>query len=334
MQVKLTDLAIQSFPNPEKGNVKYWDTVMRGFGVRATSRSKSFFVVFGKERNSRTLGKYPSTSLKTARREAQKVLADSSLISKGETPLKSFTEARDLYLKQCGLKLRPKTFTQYTDYLNRYEFDSLTSIRRSSINLDAPHEIASWKAFMNWCIRQEYIDRNPFASMRTKTGSRDRVLSDEEVKLLWAYDFPPFSNIIKLLLLTGLRRMEVMHLQVIGDNFVLAPEHTKNGQGHTLPASDWAKSYAPIPTYNGWSKAKARVDKNVKIPHWTLHDLRRTFATIHARIASPLHVIEAMLNHTSGEVSGLKAVYIRHNYLQEAKIAIANYEKELQSIVV
>lgn len=334
MQVRLTDITIQSLPHPTSGNVKYWDEVVRGFGVRVTSRSKSFFVVFGKQRNSRTLGRYPATSLKNARKSALKVLSDTSTVSRGSTPLKSFTEAREDYLDQCERRLRSHTVTQYVAYLNKYEFPNLESIKRGSIDLDSPHEIAAWKAFMNWCIRNELIDRNPFASMRTKTKSRDRVLSDDEIKQLWAYDFPPFSNIIKLLLLTGLRRMEVMHLQVVDDTFVLAPEHTKNGLGHSLPASDWAKSYAPIPRYNGWSKAKARIDKNVKIPHWTLHDIRRTYATAHARLGTPIHVIEKILNHQSGSVSGIVAVYNKHHYMEEAKLAVENYEAWLRNVIM
>ena len=37
-------------------------------------------------------------------------------------------------------------------------------------------------------------------------------------------------------------------------------------------------------------------------------------------------MVEAMLNHTSGTVSGVAAIYIRHNFLAEMRKASANYE--------
>ena len=52
-----------------------------------------------------------------------------------------------------------------------------------------------------------------------------------------------------------------------------------------------------------------------RIPHWTFHDLRRTAASGMARLGFAVHVIEAVLNHTGGEISGVTAVYNRHKYL-------------------
>ena len=50
MQMKLTDIAIRQLPNPEKGHKMYWDTVVPGFGVRVTAKSKAYFIVYGPER--------------------------------------------------------------------------------------------------------------------------------------------------------------------------------------------------------------------------------------------------------------------------------------------
>lgn len=75
------------------------------------------------------------------------------------------------------------------------------------------------------------------------------------------------------------------------------------------------------------------MDRETGITDYRLHDIRRTFATIHAKIGTELHVIEKLLNHQSGSISGVAAVYNHHNYLEEAKIAVANYEKHLQTIL-
>ena len=189
------------------------------------------------------------------------------------------------------------------------------------------------KAFFNWCIKHGLADNNPFQFIKATTEKRERVLSDEEIRTIWAYDYPPLSNIVKLLFLTGLRRTEVMQMKLDGDVFRLAPEHTKNGKSHTVPATEWAKQYYVDIDFNGWSKGKARMDRETGVTGYRLHDIRRTYATIHAKIGTELHVIEKLLNHQSGEISGLAAVYNKYSYQEEAKKAVANYENFLENIL-
>jgi hypothetical protein len=52
-----------------------------------------------------------------------------------------------------------------------------------------------------------------------------------------------------------------------------------------------------------------------EIPHWTLHDLLRTAATGMARLKIPPHVVDKVLNHTSGTIRGVAKVYNRFEYL-------------------
>ena len=62
-----------------------------------------------------------------------------------------------------------------------------------------------------------------------------------------------------------------------------------------------------------------------------MHDLRRTFATTHAKIGTPIHVTEKLLNHVSGTISGVAAVYNRHSYMEEMKAAVASYDGFLKT---
>lgn len=48
---------------------------------------------------------------------------------------------------------------------------------------------------------------------------------------------------------------------------------------------------------------QSRLDKRSGVTNWTLHDLRRTFATMHAQIGTPPHVTERMLNHITGTLT-------------------------------
>jgi integrase len=60
----------------------------------------------------------------------------------------------------------------------------------------------------------------------------------------------------------------------------------------------------------------------VEIAPWTLHDLRRTAATGMARLNIPPHVVDKILNHTSGTIRGVAAVYNRFEYVEERRAAL------------
>lgn len=328
-RIKLTDLTIKAIKPPTK-LLTYWDSTLAGFGVRCSPKgTKTFTVMYGPDRRRVTIGHYPHMTLSEARNQAKYHLFNKNRLEQQ----KCLSVARSEFLSECENRLRSSTVLQYTTHLNGLNKENLTDIKRNDIDISNPYAVASWKVFFNWCIQQELIDKNPFQFLKAKTKKREKVLLDEEIKAIWQYNYPPYSNIIKLLFLTGLRRMEVMHMKLDGDVFRLPPEHTKNGRGHTIPATDWAKQYYEDFEFNGWSRGKARMDRETGITGYRLHDIRRTYATIQAKIGTPIHVVEALLNHQSGVISGIKAVYIRHNYADESKKAVEQYEKYLQNIV-
>jgi integrase len=87
--------------------------------------------------------------------------------------------------------------------------------------------------------------------------------------------------------------------------------------------------------FNGWNKRKGLLDKRVGdiLPFpaepWTLHDLRRTYATNLQRLGVKLEVIEALLNHVSGTRAGIVGVYQRHAYEAEMREAVEKFEEWL-----
>lgn len=332
MRQNLTALSIDKLSHPESGDVKYWDTTVPGFGVRVTARTKSFFVVRGKQRKLTTIGRYPEISLADARKQAKVLLVQQP----EKNPAASISDALAAYLEDAKSRLRPRTYLEYERHLRTDITGPLTDLKRSHAGTD-PHSVAVWKAFANWCVRNELLDRNPFQYLSAKVGQRSRVLTDEELKIIWTYENPPFSDILKLCLLTGQRKGEVTRFApewVHSDTVTIPAAVAKNGREHTLPFNLLTAQYlSQFPRFNGFSKAKARFDKLHPLPHWTVHDLRRTFATIHAKIGTPIHVVEAMLNHKSGTVSGVAAIYIRHNFLAEARQAQLAYERHIWEIV-
>ena len=112
----------------------------------------------------------------------------------------------------------------------------------------------------------------------------------------------------------------------------LPAERTKNKRPHDIPLSptalailtDWSqrsvgrdyvfgKSKAG---YQGWSNSKEFLDQRIAeagkaVPHWTLHDLRRTISTrMHDELGIAPHIVEAVLNHVSGHRAGVAGVSV------------------------
>lgn len=334
--MRLTDLAIRKLPSPEKGQKTYWDDALPAFGVRVGARSKSFVIMYGKKRQLRTLGRYPALSLSDARRDAKRLLA-----TVGEQkPSTAYTDARETYLSEIERRLRPNTVRQYAYFLNLFDFagDVGDVTRQDLLPYLTRHQATmTFKVFFNWCIANDLTDRNPLVGARINFKQpRSRVLLPEEIQQIWPYEDPPFTNILKVLLLTGQRRSEIASLKSewIGKETITFPSTiTKNKREHTIPYGTFTKQYLQPFSFNGWSKSKARLDKHVEIPHWTIHDLRRTFATIHAELGTPIHVTEKLLNHSSGSLAGVAGIYNRHTYLPEMKKAVETYEQHIDTLV-
>jgi integrase len=168
-----------------------------------------------------------------------------------------------------------------------------------------------------------------------------------------------FATIVQLLILTGQRRGEIAALQPswIKDNTIMIPASVaKNGREHIIPVGAGnahvlasfvgvenspphsrlafpARGTDSERSFNGWSKSKVALDKASGVTDWTLHDLRRTYASNMARLGVQLPVIEKLLNHVSGSFGGIVSVYQRHNFLPEMREAVDKYEKWLISLL-
>lgn len=334
MRIRLTDLSVRQLPFTDKGQLKIRDEILPGFGLIVGKKSKSFFVMHGKDRRTQVIGRYPVVSLSDARREAMLVLATNP---RKNTAMGLTAALRD-YFSECEVKNRPNTIREYRRYLSTVPDKPLSEIKRSDIDTSHSHTVMAWRVFFNWCLKNELVDRNPFNHLPTKVNKRERVLADGEIQAIWRYDYLPFSSILKVCLLTGQRRSQFgsFNPEWYDDNIITFPsEIMKGGRDHQIPIGSLCAQFLPdLPdSFSGWSKAKARADKNTGVTDWTLHDLRRTFATIHAQLGTPIHVVEAYLAHTSGTISGVAAIYIRHNWLAEMREAVARYEDHIAKLV-
>ncbi len=85
--------------------------------------------------------------------------------------------------------------------------------------------------------------------------------------------------------------------------------------------------------FSGFSKAKKRLDELSGVSGWRLHDIRRTVTTGMAMLKVAPHIADKIMNHQSGTISGVAAVYQRHEFLDERKAALDAWGNHVQSIV-
>ena len=101
-----------------------------------------------------------------------------------------------------------------------------------------------------------------------------------------------------------------------------------HGEGLLFPARD-TDGKRP---FDGWSKCKPKLDEILGISPWTLHDLRRTFATNLAGLGVSVHVTEKLLNHVSGTMGGIVGVYQRYDFMLEMREAIEKWERHVRAL--
>jgi integrase len=345
-RTRLSDLAVQKLASPDKGQRIIFDDTVRGFGVRLSQGgSKTWVIVHGKNRTVKALGRYPDKTLKDARKEAQALLAQSA----PQNPATPIVDALGAFLEHSEAHNKPRTKKDYERLLNRHlptgRLKDITRqgmleklARLSKTPAELSHAFVAIKVFLNWCVATGRLDSNPLSAVRSlgNVKKRERILSPDELKAVWkALEDDTFSTIIRLCILTGCRRGEIQHLTFRGDIATVPAEYSKNRREHNFPVGKLTASYLGKDlTFNGWGKCKARLDKASGVTGYTIHDIRRTFASLHAEIGTPVHVVEKLLNHVSGTFAGVSGTYNRYSYMTEMCEAVDKYEQFLKKLVL
>ena len=367
MKAHLTDISVRKLALPEAGQVTHWDTTTPGFGIRCSTKSKSFVVMYGAKRKLKTLGKYPDIGLSDARKEAKKFLVELEQQPKSHQLISiTFKQAKKNFLADCAGRNKERTVKDYTRLLNRhFKFRcSLPELERrhvmkvitglSSTPSEQAHAYVAIRTLLNWCVRQGMLEHNPLPSMSFKTKERTRILNENELRAVYqrALEFPyPYGPIVQLIIHTGQRRTEIASLRRswIENDCIVYPEgFTKNKREHRIPISGtvqklltslpemsdlyFASRHDDEKPFNGWGKCKANFDKELGIAPYTLHDLRRTYSSKMAELGTPIHVTEKLLNHISGTISGVAAVYNRYSYMEEMCEAVEQHCEYVDSL--
>jgi integrase len=213
------------------------------------------------------------------------------------------------------------------------------------------------KTFLNWCVGRAVIDASPAEGVPLpgKEVARDRVLTNNELASVIRAGRQiggAYGGIVEMLALTGQRREEVA--QMVGDEidfnsrtWTLPGSRTKNGKPHIVHLSEaciklikrasrsgsYVFSISGVRPFQNFTNAKRVLDELSGVTGWRLHDLRRTCVSGMARLGVPPHVADKILNHQSGTISGVAAVYQRHDFLAERKLALERWGQYIETLV-
>jgi len=249
---------------------------------------------------------------------------------------------------------------------------SVTSITKRDVNkmidkvVDAGSPVAAnrilayTKRFFSWCKERDILDQSPVEAIKlpSKENDRDRVLNLGEIKSFWiscdkmGY---PWGPVFQLLLLTGARLKEVSQaswseISISDRTLDLPRSRTKNERAHQIQLSvqtlkillslpkvegqDFLFSTNGKTPVSGFSKVKKRLDMLCGVTNWRFHDLRRSFATHSSEklSVSPV-IVDKILNHRTGQVRGVTAVYQRGEYLAERREALQKWGDYIERLV-
>ena len=404
---KLSEETVKRLPVPNKGNrVTYFAgaTIQgakapRGFGVRVTAAGARAFVLNYRLRGREhrfTIGAWPDWSALKAVREARNLR---QRVDRGENPIEdrapsptTVTVASildDFVARHVRNKNQPlRSAGEYESAFNRLVKPRIGNlgiyeVRRSHVikMLDeiedangpvmADRTLAYVRKAFNWYATRDDQFNVPIvrgmARVKPKERARTRILSDDEIRILWPVlgEAGTFGALAKTLLLTAQRRDEVAHMEhnEIGREGIWAipAERYKTKRPNFVPLSKAAlaviaaqpkhedcdyvfPSRAKTP-YSGFGKSKAKLDKAVfaimkkqakkgakvePMPNWTLHDLRRTAKTLMVRAGVRSDISERVLGHV---IAGVEGTYDRHSYADEKREALEKLATMIERIL-
>ena len=213
----------------------------------------------------------------------------------------------------------------------------------------ADHVLAHIRGVMRWFETRDDDYRCAVTGKMRRTDSRDRkrdrVLSDDEIRTIWAAAAAngKFGAILRLALLTAQRLDKVSSMKwddVSVDGIWAIPTEDDREKGHggnlqlpeialTIVREQHRVAGNPyiFPSrrggghFTGYSGGKARLAaKAGALPRWTIHDQRRTARSLMSRAGVLPHVAERVMGHVQ---QGVEAIYDRHTYELEKAGALA-----------
>jgi integrase len=395
MRVALTDLWLRAAKPPAAGRTEVRDKKVLGLVLQITPRGLMTWGVRGRRANGTEarikLGEWPAVTLAEARKRA---LATRAALAAGADPTADKRKAKagaekraalptvaeqlnewqaaherrwsDRYTREvarlCNRELIPVLGTRPLFEVDRQGWTAVltaTARRSASVGNMLYKTVASFLSYADahgW-IAAHPLPRRGASRIAPSVPSRERVLTDDELRRLWkatATLRPKPRVLVQLMICTGCRLNEAAGIAAgefdPATGIWRLPAHrAKNKRPHTMriPAALGHELTTLIPegeperiaghrllgarrggAFSGFSKLKTTLDAKSQVHGWRFHDLRRVVRSGLSVLGVPRDVAERALNHQSA-VSALEATYNKHDYETEIIAALRRWQQHV-----
>lgn len=381
--MRFTDRTIKALKPRTTDRYEVFEDGRKGLGLRISpSGHKAFIFVYRRQgRLTRvTLGTYPEMALADAHMELTRLRG---MLRKGTDPgeterlakleeirAPTVTQLCELYIERYA-KPRKRSWrederTLARDVIPRWgHVKARDIVRRDVIALlddivdrgapiQANRTLACVSKMFNFAVERSILETSPCVRVMApgRETRRDRVLSEEEIRILWgALDESPAAIALKLSLVTGQRKGEVLGMEwseidLASGWWNLPAEKVKNRLAHRVPLSALALELLnQAPRLSERFVFASRVGDRpmgkdgivylmrrlaLGVEHFVPHDLRRTAASHMAAMGISRLVLSKLLNHVE---TGITAVYDRHSYDGEKRVALDAWGRKLETII-
>ncbi|MEQ8906005.1 integrase family protein [Ekhidna sp.] len=238
--IACNELSIKAI-KPKAKRVDYWFNDHPGFGLRVTPKGAKSFVFVYRLANRKfrlTIGRYPSISLREARKKYDEALDSVEL---GVNPVLKYKKAKsrritvsegiDIYEQHCLAKGKVRTKDEIrairkdlepqfgSTFLQDMESEDFEDVIMNVLERGAPQQANHLYAYMHrMCkvLMPRYLKLNPISALEkpSRTGRRTRALTFTEIHQLW-YTLPqtpiqfPIQLALKFILVTMQRGVDV-----------------------------------------------------------------------------------------------------------------------------
>ena len=328
------------------------------------------------------LGAYPAMTLDEARaraasisvavRDGQDPLQTRDLVSQdtfGELAAYYMTEHRRRHRAITSDRVERMLKVDILPFLENYKADRVAradvskvveAVAKRGSYSSADAVLSVVKAVFNWAVERGRLEVNPSVGLRKRNGGkiRDRVLDDDEIRMLWLGAETTDSAIreaLRLQLLLGMRIGEVLEarkeeVDLNACTWVLPAHRTKSGRTHALPLSPFAVEIlqgvmkragrsawlfpgyvsGPLQAHTG-PIMMGRLVRRLGMKPLGTHDLRRTCATRLVEMGVEEAVVGRILNHSARTITGRH--YVHYDKYPEMETALAAWSERLSQLL-